>query len=82
MLIDLVAHNLVSSFNDVIENANVNIIGLLNTLEACRINGVKKILFPSASSMIGKTTKNPVPEDHPVFPSTPYGITKLASEHY
>ncbi|CDI06481.1 NAD-dependent epimerase/dehydratase family protein [Candidatus Nitrosotenuis uzonensis] len=82
IVIDLIAHNLVSSFNDVIENANINIIGLLNILESCRINNVKKILFPSASSMIGTAVKNPVPETHDAFPTTPYGVTKLASEHY
>jgi len=82
VLIDLVANNLISSFDQIVENAKVNIIGLLNILEACRINNVKKIIFPSASSMIGKASINPVPEDHIPHPKTPYGVTKLASEHY
>lgn len=82
VVIDLIANNLVASFDQVVENARVNIIGLLNILEAARINGVKKIIFPSASSMIGLANKNPVPENHPALPKTPYGVTKLASEHY
>jgi len=82
VIVDLVANNLVASFDQVVENAKINIIGLLNILEAARINGVKKIIFPSASSIIGFTNKNPVPENHPASPKTPYGVTKLASEHY
>lgn len=82
VVINLVAHTLVSSFEQVVENAKVNIIGLLNILEAARINGVKKIIFPSASSMIGVATENPVTEKHPSTPKTPYGVTKLVSEHY
>lgn len=82
IVIDLVANSLVSSFEQVVENAKTNIIGLLNILEAARHNGVKKIIFPSASSMIGIAEQNPVPENHPALPKTPYGVTKLASEHY
>jgi len=82
VVIDLVANTLIASFDQIIENARVNIIGLLNILEAARLNDVKKIIFPSASSMIGVVTQSPVPENHPALPKTAYGITKLASEHY
>ena len=82
VIIDLVANSLISSFDQIIENARVNILGLLNILEAARFNNVKKIIFPSASSMIGFTKQNPVPESHPAVPKTAYGVTKLASEHY
>jgi UDP-glucose 4-epimerase len=41
VVIDLVAHSLVSSIEGPIKNAEVNIIGLLNVLEACRKNNVK-----------------------------------------
>ena len=82
VVVNLVANNLVTSVDQVIENAKINIIGLLNVLEAARNNGIKKIIFPSASSMIGLADKNPVPENHPALPKTPYGVTKLTSEHY
>lgn len=81
-VINLVTNTLVSSFDQVIENAKVNIIGLLNVLEASRKNNLKKIIFTSASSLVGQTLENPVSERHPTTPKTPYGITKLASEHY
>src|SRR5579872_26595 len=41
IVINLVAHTLVSSLNDFTQNAQVNIIGLLNVLEACRKNNIK-----------------------------------------
>jgi UDP-glucose 4-epimerase len=82
VVIDLVAHSLVSSIEGPIKNAEVNIIGLLNVLEACRKNNVKKIIFTSASSMIGEPEMPSVSETHIPRPKTAYGITKLASEHY
>ncbi|MEM3143591.1 MAG: NAD-dependent epimerase/dehydratase family protein [Candidatus Nitrosotenuis sp.] len=82
VVIDLVAHNLAASLDQIVENAQINIMGLLNILEAARVNDIKKIIFPSASSMIGSANQNPVPENHPAEPKTPYGVTKLASEHY
>ena len=82
VVIDLVAHSLVSSIEGPILNAEINIIGLLNVLEACRKNTIEKIIFTSASSLIGDPKTEKVREDHPTIPKTAYGITKLASEHY
>jgi len=82
VVIDLVAHSLVSSIEGPAKNAQVNIIGLLNILEACTKNNIKKIIFTSASSMIGEPKTPQVSEDHIATPKTAYGISKLASEHY
>ena len=82
VVIDLVAHSLISSIEGPTKNAIVNIIGLLNILEACRINKIKKLIFTSASSMIGEPKNFSVNESHTAIPKTAYGITKLASEHY
>lgn len=82
VVINLVAHSLVSSLDSIITNAQVNIIGLLNVLEACRANNIKKIIFTSASSLIGEPQTCQVSEQHAAKPKTAYGITKLISEHY
>jgi len=82
VVIDLAAHSLVSSLDGTIENAKVNILGLLNVLESCRKNHIKKIIFTSASSLVGVPESDKVSENHLAFPKTAYGITKLASEHY
>ncbi|KFM18519.1 UDP-glucose 4-epimerase protein [Marine Group I thaumarchaeote SCGC AAA799-P11] len=82
VVIDLVAHPLVSSIEGPAKNAEINIIGLLHVLDACVKNQIKKIIFTSASSMIGEPTTPSVSESHTAIPKTAYGITKLASEHY
>jgi UDP-glucose 4-epimerase len=82
VVINLVAHSLVSSIDGPVKNANVNIMGLLYILEACRKNNIKKIIFTSASSMIGEPQTSTVAENHLATPKTAYGITKLTSEHY
>lgn len=82
VVIDLVAHSLVSSIEGPAKNAEVNILGLLNILEACTKNNIKKIIFTSASSLIGEPKNSQVSEDHLATPKTAYGISKLASEHY
>ena len=82
VVINLATHSLVSSLGEETKNAQVNIIGLLNILRACRENNIKKIIFTSASSLIGEPESFEVSENHPTKPKTAYGITKLASEHY
>ena len=82
VVINLVTHTLTQSLNDTISNANTNIIGLLNVLEACKNNNIKKTIFTSASSIIGVPEDFHVNEKHLVVPKTAYGITKMASEHY
>ena len=82
VVIDLVAHSLVSSIEGPTKNAQVNVIGLLNILEACIKNKIQKIIFTSASSLIGEPKIEKVLEDHPATPKTAYGISKLTSEHY
>lgn len=63
-------------------NARINIEGSLNILDAARNNGIKKVIFSSASSIVGEVKYNPVDELHPCLPKTPYGVAKYAMEHY
>lgn len=52
-----------------------------NVLEAMRINGIKKIIFPSSSAVYGEPAKIPTSEDTGLlFPTSLYGASKLASE--
>ena len=82
VVINLAAHSLVSSLNGTIQNAYTNIIGLLNVLESCKKNNISKIIFTSASSLIGEPKTQKVSEEHFPTPKTAYGITKLTSENY
>lgn len=82
VIVHLAAHQLVPSLSDPRLNAKVNIMGMLNILEGARKTKVRKVIFSSASSIIGDVLYNPVDEKHPCNPKTPYGVTKLACEQY
>ena len=72
-----------ASVEDPAFDADVNIKGLINILEASRKNGVRKVVFISSGGAIyGETDQYPTPEDYSPRPLSPYAITKLASEHY
>ena len=52
-----------------------------NVLEAMRLNGIRKIVFPSGSGVYGDVGALPVCEDHgPLLPISMYGASKLACE--
>lgn len=71
------------STNDPIFDADVNIIGTLNLLNACVTNQVKKVIFASTGgAMYGEQARFPADESHPANPLSPYGVTKLTIEKY
>ncbi len=71
------------SVTDPVFDASVNVLGGLNLLECCRRFGVQRIIYSSSGGAgYGDTDVLPTPEDHPTFPMSPYGITKVTMEHY
>lgn len=71
------------SIEEPIFDANTNIIGTINVLEACRKNNVKKIIYTSTGgARYGEPKYLPVDEKHEIEPSAPYGISKHTAEHY
>jgi UDP-glucose 4-epimerase len=70
------------SFEHPAQVSDVNITGTINVLEACRKNNVRKFVFASSSSVYGEPEKLPVTEDHPLRPTTPYGMSKLVGEQF
>ncbi len=64
-------------------DADVNIRGTLNLLEACRNASVQQVLFASTGGAIyGEQDVFPADEDHPQRPVSPYGVSKLSVERY
>jgi UDP-glucose 4-epimerase len=64
-------------------DASVNILGGLNLLECCRRAGVSRIIYSSSGgAAYGDTDVIPTPEDHPMAPASPYGVSKVALEMY
>lgn len=78
----LAAHPLPASTEDPKRDAEINIVGTLNVLNAAREYDVEKVFFSSASSLVGEVETVPVPEDHPANPQSPYGVAKHAVEEY
>lgn len=64
-------------------DASTNILGGINLLNAARNAGVQHFVFSSSGGTIyGEPTYLPVDESAPLLPLSPYGISKLAFEHY
>lgn len=69
-------------------DADVNVLGFLNLMEAGREAGLKKVVFASTGGAIygepdpAVNDAGPQPEHHPQRPVSPYGITKLVTEKY
>lgn len=64
-------------------DAESNILGTLNLLEAARRAKVKKFIFSSTGGAVyGEQDVFPAPETHPTRPVSPYGVSKAAGELY
>jgi UDP-glucose 4-epimerase len=64
-------------------DAEVNIGGFLNLMEAGRQKGLKRVIFASTGGAIyGEQEQFPCNELHPCRPLSPYGISKLTTEAY
>ncbi len=64
-------------------DAEVNVLGTLNLLQAAVSGGVRQVVFASTGGAIyGEQEVFPAFEDHPARPLSPYGVSKLAGERY
>lgn len=64
-------------------DADVNVLGFLNLLEAGRRAGTRTVVFASSGGTVyGEPDKIPVAETCPNRPICPYGVSKLAGELY
>ncbi len=84
--VDYVVHlaaqtSVIKSVENPKEDAMTNIIGLINLLNACVKNQVKKVVFASSGAVLGEQ-EQPINEDKVPKPSSPYGASKHAGEGY
>jgi UDP-glucose 4-epimerase len=64
-------------------DASVNIDGLLNLVQAALAHGVRRFIHVSSGGVVyGEPSTRPTPETAPKLPESPYGVSKLAGEHY
>lgn len=72
-----------ASVENPIQDADINIMGILNLLELAVKNNVKKFIFSSTGgALLGDAEVIPTPETSPVSTVSPYAITKYISERY
>jgi UDP-glucose 4-epimerase len=60
----------------------VNVGGTVSVMEAMRDVGVQRVVFASSGSVYGDQGKQPLMEDAPPNPRSPYAVSKLAAEYY
>lgn len=64
-------------------DADINVLGMINVIEAGMKAKVKKLIFSSSGGAIyGEQETFPAPEGHPCRASSPYGLTKKVGEMY
>ncbi len=64
-------------------DADVNIKGFVNLLEAAKDAGVRKVIFISSGGAIyGEAEEYPTSENYPPQPLSPYAIAKAVSEDF
>ncbi|WAH37520.1 NAD-dependent epimerase/dehydratase family protein [Alicyclobacillus dauci] len=63
-------------------DADVNIVGTLNVLQASQEACVKKVIFASSSAVYGNSLKELISEEDVVAPVSYYGLSKLSAESY
>jgi UDP-glucose 4-epimerase len=64
-------------------DAQVNLVGFLNLMEAARQHGLRRVVFSSTGGAIyGEQDTFPADESHPCRPVSPYGVAKFCTESY
>ena len=84
--VDLIFHEAASKkticLSDPRRDLAINAGGTFNILELARDLGVKRIVHASTGSVYGEARYFPQDEEHPLNPTSYYGVSKLAGEKY
>ena len=57
-----------------------NVTGTYNVANACRRNGVERLVHTSTSEVYGTALRVPIDEDHPLQPQSPYSASKIGGD--
>jgi UDP-glucose 4-epimerase len=77
--------SVVVSVRDPVLDAQVNVVGAINVLEAAATSGARKVVFSSSGGTVyGDPPPEaiPVPETYTGLPTSPYGISKRVTHDY
>lgn len=59
-----------------------SLTGSINVFYQAARTGVQKIIFASSAFVYGNSERLPLTEQHPIQPTAPYAISKIAAENY
>lgn len=76
------ARSVLASVLDPLATDWANTHGTLALLSAAKDAGVRRVVAASSSSVYGGCEVVPTSEDQPLYPRSPYAVSKLAGEHY
>ena len=68
------------SYRHPAEVAEVNVMGTLNVLLACRDLGVERLVHTSSSEVYGTALHVPIDETHPLQGQSPYSASKIGAD--
>jgi dTDP-glucose 4,6-dehydratase len=68
------------SYRHPAEVAEVNFMGTLNVLMACRELGISRLVHTSTSEVYGTARRAPIDEEHPLQGQSPYSASKIGAD--
>lgn len=68
------------SYRHPYEVAEVNFMGTLNMLMACRELGIPRLIHTSTSEVYGTARRAPIDEEHPLQGQSPYSASKIGAD--
>ncbi|MBP6210947.1 MAG: GDP-mannose 4,6-dehydratase [Anaerolineales bacterium] len=68
------------SYRRPVEVAEVNFMGTLNVLMACREHGASRLVHTSTSEVYGTALRAPIDEEHPLQGQSPYSASKIGAD--
>jgi UDP-glucose 4-epimerase len=84
---DLISHQaaqleITRCIEDPIDDLRSNTEGTIRVFEAARAAGIEHVVYASSACVYGQAERWPEEETHSLQPNWPYGVSKLAGEHY
>lgn len=75
-------HSVAHALKEPAFDAETNILGTINVLEQCKRRQVERVIYTASGGTCYGENVSASPEETPLAPASPYGISKAAAENY